>query len=220
MPIVDYSKSIIYKLCCKDPSITDIYVGSTTNFTKRKSQHKHCCLTEIDKSYNTYKYQFIREHGGWNNWDMVMVEQFSCNNKMECFAKERYYIETLNSTLNQCVPNHSKNEWYDENKAIIKQQNKEWAENNKDAVKQSHKKYYEEHKDTIKQQHKQYYETHKEQISQYKKEWAEKNKDAVKQHKKRWRDKNKETIDLPKNMNRNYLPLSKIFSCVKLIENV
>ena len=28
---VDYSKSVIYKLCCKDPTITDIYIGSTTN---------------------------------------------------------------------------------------------------------------------------------------------------------------------------------------------
>ena len=38
---VDYLNTIIYKIVCKDLSISDVYVGQTTNFTKRKSQHKH-----------------------------------------------------------------------------------------------------------------------------------------------------------------------------------
>ena len=40
---IDYSKTIIYKLCCKDINITDIYVGHTTNFIKRKNEHKSDC---------------------------------------------------------------------------------------------------------------------------------------------------------------------------------
>ena len=36
----DYSNTIIYKLCCNDPSITEIYIGHTTNFTQRKNRHK------------------------------------------------------------------------------------------------------------------------------------------------------------------------------------
>ena len=38
--MVNYNKSTIYKLCCKDTEITDEYVGSTTNFSRRKAHHK------------------------------------------------------------------------------------------------------------------------------------------------------------------------------------
>ena len=31
----DYSKALIYKISCRDPSITDCYVGSTTNLIMR-----------------------------------------------------------------------------------------------------------------------------------------------------------------------------------------
>ena len=36
----EYSKNIIYKICCKDITIKDIYVGQTTNITKRRYNHK------------------------------------------------------------------------------------------------------------------------------------------------------------------------------------
>ena len=36
----DYSKCCVYKLCCKDPEIEQFYIGSTTNATKRKCDHK------------------------------------------------------------------------------------------------------------------------------------------------------------------------------------
>ena len=52
----DYSKTIIYKICCNDLNITDIYVGSTTNFRARKSQHKTRC-----KDYNNKLYNFIQQ---------------------------------------------------------------------------------------------------------------------------------------------------------------
>jgi hypothetical protein len=47
---VDYSRTIIYKICCKDPTIEEIYVGHTTNFTKRKYQHKIACNNSKDTS--------------------------------------------------------------------------------------------------------------------------------------------------------------------------
>mgnify|MGYP003652635705 CR=1 FL=1 len=101
----DYSKSIIYKLCCKDISITDIYVGSTCNFTRRKSEHKKCCHKPTNYSNFYLKvYKFIRENGGWDNWDMIMLEQFSCENKRQKEMKEREWIEKLKATLNMCIP--------------------------------------------------------------------------------------------------------------------
>ena len=37
---IDYTQTTIYKICCNDTAITDIYVGSTTNFANRKYGHK------------------------------------------------------------------------------------------------------------------------------------------------------------------------------------
>ena len=38
---IDYSNTIIYKIYCKDTSISDTYIGHTTNFLLRKQQHKY-----------------------------------------------------------------------------------------------------------------------------------------------------------------------------------
>ena len=68
---VDYSKSLIYKIVCKDTNIKNVYIGSTRSFKHRKSQHKHCCNNETDKQYNKNLYKFIRHNGGWYYWSMI-----------------------------------------------------------------------------------------------------------------------------------------------------
>ena len=83
-----YDQSIIYKICCKDLSIQDIYIGSTTNFKSRKCRHKTTCNNINDKSYNHYKYEFIRNNGGWDNWEMVFIKEVKCNSKLELHAEE------------------------------------------------------------------------------------------------------------------------------------
>ena len=37
---IDYSKTVIYKIVCNDLNVKDVYVGHTTDFTKRKATHK------------------------------------------------------------------------------------------------------------------------------------------------------------------------------------
>ena len=97
---MDYFKTIIYKICCKDTTINDIYIGHTINFIKRRTQHKLNCYNENNKAYNRKNYQFIRNNGGWDNWSMIQIEEYNCNNKREAEMRERYWIETLNATLN------------------------------------------------------------------------------------------------------------------------
>ena len=77
---MDYSQTVIYKICCKDVSVTDIYIGHTTNFIQRKHNHKTCCCNENSKNHNMNVYKFIRKNGGWNNWDIIQIEQINCNN--------------------------------------------------------------------------------------------------------------------------------------------
>src|SRR6185437_12820082 len=92
---IDYSKSVIYKIVPNDMNITDCYIGSTTNFAARKSQHKTVCCTPQNKKYNIQLYKTIREKGGFESWDMVLVENYPCKNKQELFARERHWIQEL-----------------------------------------------------------------------------------------------------------------------------
>ena len=118
--MVNYQNSIIYKICCKDVNIKEIYVGSTANQLRiRKSKHKYCCNNENDNNYNLYVYQFIRQNGGFDNWDVVIVENVKCENKQELHKKERFYIEELGAELNKQVPSRSLKEWYKDNKETI-----------------------------------------------------------------------------------------------------
>ena len=110
----DYSKVFVYKICCRDASIEEIYIGSTCNLARRKTEHKRTCHREAMKAYTYPVYKFIRTHGGWDNWDTVMIEEFSCETKMQKDRKERGWIETLKPTLNKNTPaNYQTGEVYD-----------------------------------------------------------------------------------------------------------
>ena len=75
----NYNNGIIYKIECKDKNIIDVYYGSTTNFVMRKKCHKYCCNNIASKSYNTILYKYIRESGGWDNWEIKKIKDYPCN---------------------------------------------------------------------------------------------------------------------------------------------
>lgn len=171
----DYSKCCVYKLCCKDATIESIYIGSTTNITKRKCDHKARCSNPNDKEYNVYKYQFIRDNGGWDNWDLVVIEEFSCNSKMQQHKMERNYIEKLKPTLNKIIPAnyqtgdvYNKQEYakerYAANRDKIIEQQKEYNEANRDKIIEQNKTHYNNNKDKILEQRKSYYKNNKERL--------------------------------------------------------
>ena len=172
---MDYSKTVIYKIVCKDVDIKECYVGQTTSFDKRKSHHKSDCNNVNGKYYNLYVYQFIREYNGWDNWSMIEIEKFNAIDKLDANKRERYWIETLQSTLNKYLPTRTKKEYYEENKEQIK----EYYEQNKEQIKEQKKQYREQNKEQISKQKKQYCEQHKEQIKEYKKIWYQKKKSNV-----------------------------------------
>jgi len=144
---IDYSRSLIYKLCCNDINIKEEYIGSSTDLTRRKSTHKECCNNPNSQSYNLKVYRCIRENNGWDNWSMILVESFPCENKLELRKRERYWIETLKPTLNSCIPTRTMIEWRDE-------YNKQYYINNADIEKERQKKYYTNNIEKIKKNNK------------------------------------------------------------------
>ncbi len=103
MNVYDYTRRImnrynngqIYKLV---NTVDDkIYIGSTcTPLAKRFYQHKKAAC-----KYSTRKVYEALNTIGWDNCRIVLIEEYSCANKNELIAKEQYYIDLLNPTLNK-----------------------------------------------------------------------------------------------------------------------
>ena len=189
---VDYSKSVIYKLCCKDPTITDIYIGSTTNMKGRKQGHKNRCNNPNSIKYNYKVYQTIREFGGFDNWDMILVEYVNATSKQELEKEERVVIELLQPTLNSSIPTRTQKEWVEENKEKMQEYHKEYRQDNKTKLSEKSKKYREQNKEKLSETQKKYYEKNQEKILEKKKKYREENKTEINEKQKIKYEQNKE----------------------------
>jgi hypothetical protein len=206
---IDYSNVSFYKLCCNDPSITDIYVGHTTNFTKRKNLHKDRCNNKNNTGYNTYVYNFIRDNGGFENWSMIELCNKPCENKRDAERIERQYIEDLSASLNKRIPTKTKKEYreehreeaheyhkiyYKENRETLKTYHTDYHNKNREEIIQQKRIYNKEHKDEMYKKNKQYRELHKEELKEKNKQYYEKHKEAINER-RRLQSKIKSTTD-------------------------
>jgi hypothetical protein len=105
---IDYSNTIIYKITCNDSNISDIYVGHTTNFVQRKYSHKQNCINDKSPNHKCKVYDVIRNNGGWDNWNMEIINFFNCHDHYEARQKEQEYFISLGATLNSVEPLSSK----------------------------------------------------------------------------------------------------------------
>ena len=146
---MNYSNACVYKICCRDLEVTDVYVGSTTNLAKRRYQHKTTCTNEKDKNHNCLVYRFIRDHGGWDNWTVTKVQEATVTCSEDLLQLERACMERLGATLNKCVPSRSKKEYQEDNKEQISERMKDYYEANKTERLKKAKQYREAHKSEI-----------------------------------------------------------------------
>ena len=100
----NYQNGVQYKIVCKDPTITDCYNGSCCSFKDRKQNHKATSLNPNCIGYNFKVYQFIREHGGWDNWTFLQIEEYPCKSKQELVLRERHWFDIIKPTLNSYSP--------------------------------------------------------------------------------------------------------------------
>tara|TARA_R110000823_G_scaffold12567_7_gene42098 strand:- start:80 stop:625 length:546 start_codon:yes stop_codon:yes gene_type:complete len=131
---------IVYKLCCKDA--TEFYIGSTKDLYKRRINHKTICNNVKGKLYNKKLYKYIRDNGGFDEFDFEILELGEYEDKYCMRDRERYFIETLKPTLNSDIPNRSEKEWRDNNTEKIKEQRKEHYQKNKKIINENNNKYY------------------------------------------------------------------------------
>lgn len=156
--MTNYQNGLIYKWVCDD--CDEVYVGSTTNFTRRKYSHKTNCNNEKDKNHNLKIYKTMRQYGGFHNWRMIQIETYPCESKRELEAREEDVRKELNAKLNAKRAFLTKEE-YKVDKA-------KWD-----------KKYREEHKEEIKEKRLDYFDEYnnKEEVKDRKHDWYLANKE-------------------------------------------
>ena len=158
--MVNYANGQIYKLVNNVDD--EIYIGSTCGTLRlRKSSHKS--LARKDTERRVYKH--LNEIG-WDNVDIILIEACDCQNKDELHRRERYWIDTLNPSLNKVLPRRTKKEYYEANKEVIFEKRDMYREANKQKIKDQQKEYNDSHKEEARA----YREANKEIIKAKKKE--------------------------------------------------
>jgi hypothetical protein len=162
---------VVYKLKSKNPNITEFYIGSSCDMKQRITNHKNNCNNSIIPAYNFKVYEFIRNNGGFDNFEFEILLEVQVKSKKQ--LKNRYeakYIIDFKPELNMKIPTI-----YDD----------ETVEYDEEFYKPS---YYEQHKEIILEKGNQYYKDHKEDLLKKKKE---NNKEKI-QRDKKYYEKHKE----------------------------
>jgi len=157
----DLSNCYIYHILDKDGIVH--YVGSTSNINSRKSSHKYRCNTEHDKFYHLDIYKYIRDNGGFEQFEIVPIRKIeNISNKTELRIAEQTEINKFSNLKNKNGSYRSSRKetdkiYYEKNKDQINQQNLQWKKNNPEKL----SKYYQENKEKIKEYKRQYYQKKK-----------------------------------------------------------
>jgi hypothetical protein len=166
----NYQLGKVYKLV---NNVDDkIYVGSTCHSLKRRKQ-EHKDKSKI--SPNTLVYRHI-VNIGWDNVDIVLIEDVPCNSKEELWQRERYYTELYNSELNTLRPITSVEE---------KRETRQiYHQNNIDEIIEKRKIHYQKNITKMSEKNKKYYYNNIEKMSEKNKKWRQNNKEKIKEERK------------------------------------
>ena len=141
--MVNYQLGKIYKIVCNTTGL--IYIGSTAEpiLARRLAKHRgdYKCYLVGKKHYIT-SYKVLENE----NFEIVLLENFSCNTKDELHSRERFYIES-NECVNKVIPTRTPQEYH-----------KQYYELNKDEIKEIQRTYRDEHQNEKKKYNKKYHE--------------------------------------------------------------
>tara|TARA_R110002167_G_scaffold41862_1_gene127731 strand:+ start:136 stop:639 length:504 start_codon:yes stop_codon:yes gene_type:complete len=129
MPRPEINDYVFYKIICDDlPEY--VYIGSTGCFSKRKGAHKGRCNNPNRKNYKCKLYQTIRDNGGWDKWQMVIIDKLDQTTLLDARIKEEALMKEYNGNLNSQKAYRS----VEEAKEYEKEHKKEHYELNKKTI--------------------------------------------------------------------------------------
>jgi selenocysteine-specific translation elongation factor len=156
------------------------YYGSTTQpLYKRLYEHKKYYKHSLKNECITKLTAFKIIEGG--NFDIILVEEYPCQNKSQLERRERFYIES-NECVNKNVPTRTQKEYqkanaesrkdkrikkYNENKELLNEKSREYKKNNSNKIAEQRKEYYKANIENIKKQQNEYYRANSDKLKEY-----------------------------------------------------
>ena len=142
----------MYKIVPKNKESIYCYVGHTANFFEREKQHFSCSINIDNNKHHQLVYQTIRNNGGWDEWNIAILEELKDTTRIQSQIKEQEWIDKLQSNLNMLKAHITEEQtkeynkkynkdYYLENKEKLAQYSKEYHLNNKEYHRQYYKEY-------------------------------------------------------------------------------
>lgn len=158
-----YQKGKIYKIVPKYQNEDMCYIGSTCmTLKKRMISHISNFKTKQNRTNKTNTSYKMLERYGIENCDILLIEDFPCNSKIELYLREAYHISQNPHCVNVMTPILTEEERRQKNI----ERTKDYRLKNSEIVKEKDKKRY----------HRQRTEEGKKYHQDFNKKWFEKNK--------------------------------------------
>ena len=154
-----YENTIVYKIKCRDPSVPDFYLGyATSPLVKVAKLFQTRCKHDMQWPVC----EFVRNHGGFENWVFERLPIKSCSSALEARTELRKHFNADPPSLNVQLPTRT---------------NKEYAKGDKNRAAQ--KIYRTEHVDKIHKDQAVHYQKNKERLLMKRREYQTLNKDKI-----------------------------------------
>jgi hypothetical protein len=169
--MADYTKGKIYRLVCNTTG--NQYIGSTTQSLSQrlgghKKDYKRFLEGKITKQVSSFS--ILCE----NNCEMILIEDYPCENKNQLERRERHFIETV-----QCVNKYKPAQTKEELKEYRQKYRQENLEKITEWRKPYDQKYEQEHKVETKERKQKYYQENKEKIKERKQKYRQENQEKL-----------------------------------------
>ena len=156
----DYSKTLIYKLACNDPLVTDFYLGYTTF-----SLVHLCDMFRVRcKNDNWHVCDFILKNGGFTNWNIERLDCKPCTNSLEARTELRKHFDATPPTLNIHLPTRTRKEYSKREKTLTRQ--KEYRGENREKIIKDQAAIYQKNKERIAIRRREYFLANKDKVNE------------------------------------------------------
>jgi len=179
-----------------------MYVGSTTEFLVRCTKHKNNCDDERTKDYKVYKY--IRENGGWDAFNMSVIEQRDdYEDEIELRKREQFHLNRVPTEMRL----NSRNAYLSEediktyrlrrseiNKDYYHNYQVEYNKNNREKLNMKLRKWRAENPELRLKIKREWVERNREKVNKQAREHFANNRDAINKRNRELRAKKKELL--------------------------
>jgi ribulose-phosphate 3-epimerase len=103
----------------------------------------------VQKNVNYNLYNFINQNGGWDEWEMLLIEELEYDNNIQSLQRERFWIEIFDASLNTIKRpiryEEEIREYTNKYNTMYRNENKEYYKNYRDTHKEKKKEYNKEY---------------------------------------------------------------------------